>query len=197
MWEIPKPGREGLGILLLLFSHQVVSDSLWPHGLQHTRPPSPPPGVHPSSCPLSQWCHPTISSSATLLSFYLQSFPWSGSFPMSWLLASGGPSIFLTSSKIIFRKLKVCAWFNRLLRSFMGTKLFKQMPWKQRFFELPGALIQKFQFFSTAQFFKCHFASSLSLDSSTQYSVIFGDYWPEVKLGWGLAQEMKLLWKVS
>ena len=161
------------------------------------RPPSPPPGVHPSSCPLSQWCHPTISSSAALLSFCLQSFPWSGSFPMSWLLASGGPSIFLTLSKIIFRKLKVCAWFNRLLRSFMGTKLFKQMPWKQRFFELPGALIQKFQFFSTAQFFKCHFASSLSLDSSTQYSVILGDYWPEVKLGWGLAQEMKLLWKVS
>ena len=57
------------GFVLLLFSHQVVS--LWPHGLQHTRPPcpSPSPGVCSSSCPLSWWCHPTISSSAALFSF--------------------------------------------------------------------------------------------------------------------------------
>ena len=64
------------------FSCSVVSDSLRPHGLQHTRPPcpSPTPGVHPNSCPLSRWCHPTISSSVGPFSSYLQSFPASGSF---------------------------------------------------------------------------------------------------------------------
>ena len=64
------------------FSHSVVSDSLWPHGLQHARPPcpSPTPGVYPNSCPLSWWCHPTISSSVILFSSCPQSFPASGSF---------------------------------------------------------------------------------------------------------------------
>ena len=80
----------------LLFSRQVMSDSPRPHGLQHSRLPcsSPSPGVCPSSCPLNWWCHPTISSSNALFSFWsLQSFPASGSFPMSQLLASGGQSI--------------------------------------------------------------------------------------------------------
>ena len=59
------------------FSHSVVCDSLWPHGLQHARPPcpSPAPGVYPNSCPLSRWCHPTISSSVVPFSSCLQSFP--------------------------------------------------------------------------------------------------------------------------
>ena len=63
------------------FSCSVMSNSLWPHRLQHTRPPcpSPTPGVHPNSCPLSRWCHPTISSSV-VSSSGLQSFPASGSF---------------------------------------------------------------------------------------------------------------------
>ena len=63
-----------------------MSDSLWPHGLQHARPPcpSPTPGVYSNSCPLSQWCQPTISSSIVPFS-HLQSFPASGSFPMSVL----------------------------------------------------------------------------------------------------------------
>ena len=67
---------------------------LQPHGLQHTRLPCPSlsPKVCSNSCPLSQWCHPTISSSAALFSFCLQSFPASGSFPMSQLFASGGQS---------------------------------------------------------------------------------------------------------
>ena len=66
-------------------SHSVVSDSLWPHGLQHTRLPcpSPTPGVYSNSCPLSQWCHPIISSSVIPFSSRLQSFPASGSFQMS------------------------------------------------------------------------------------------------------------------
>ena len=67
---------------LLLFSHPVTSDSLHPHGLQHTRPPclSPSPGVCPSSCPLHQWCHPAITSSDALFSFCPQFFPASGIF---------------------------------------------------------------------------------------------------------------------
>ena len=70
---------------LLLLSCSVVFDSLWPHGLQHARPPCPLPtlGAYPNSCPLSQWCHPTISSSVFPFSSRLQSFPASGSFLMS------------------------------------------------------------------------------------------------------------------
>ena len=77
------------------FSHSFVSDSLQPHELQHARPPcpSPTPGIYPNSCPLSQRCHPTISSSAVLFSSCPQSFPASGSFQMSQLFASGGQSI--------------------------------------------------------------------------------------------------------
>ena len=69
------------------FSHSVVSDSLRPHESQHTRPPclSPTPGVHPNPCSSSQWCHPTISSSVIPFSSCPQSFPASGSFPMSQL----------------------------------------------------------------------------------------------------------------
>ena len=74
------------------FSHSVVSDSLQPHEPQHARPPCPSPttGVYPNLCPLSQWCHQTISSSVVPFSSCLQSFPTSGSFQMSQLFASGG-----------------------------------------------------------------------------------------------------------
>ena len=73
------------------FSLSVTSDSLRHHGLQHTRPscPSATPGVYSNSCPLSQWRHPIISSSVVLISSHLQSFPASGSCPMSQLFASG------------------------------------------------------------------------------------------------------------
>jgi len=82
------------------FSRSVVSYSLRPHGLQHTRSPcpSPTPGVYPNSCPLSQWCHPTILSSAIPFSSCLQSFPASGCFPMSQFFASGGQSIGVLAS---------------------------------------------------------------------------------------------------
>ena len=82
------------------FSCSVVSNSLWPHGLQHTRPlcPSPTPRVYSNSCPLSQWCHATISSSVIPFSSRLQSFPASGSFPMNQFFASGGQSIRVSAS---------------------------------------------------------------------------------------------------
>ena len=82
-------------LLLLLFSRSIMSDSLRPHGLQHARLPCPPlsPRVCSNPCPLSQWCHPTISSSVTYFFSCLQSFPASGSFPMNQLFASGSQSI--------------------------------------------------------------------------------------------------------
>ena len=77
------------------FSHSVVSDSLWPHALQHTRPPCPlpTPRVYWNSCPLSRWCHPTILSSVIPFSSGPQSFPASGSFQLSQLFVSSGQSI--------------------------------------------------------------------------------------------------------
>ena len=82
------------------FSRSVMCNSLWPHGPQDTRPPcpSPTPRVHPNSCPLSWWCHPTISSSVIPFSSFLQSFQASGSFQMSQLFASGGQSIGVSAS---------------------------------------------------------------------------------------------------
>ena len=77
------------------FSFSVMSESLQPHKLQHARPPCPSstPGVNTNSCPLSQWCHPTISSSVVPFSSCIQSFPISGSFQMSQLFTSGGQNI--------------------------------------------------------------------------------------------------------
>ena len=82
------------------FSCSVVSDCLWPYEPQHARPPCPSlaPSVHPNPCPLSQWCHPTISSSVIRFSSCPQSFPASGSFQMSQLFASGGQSIGVSAS---------------------------------------------------------------------------------------------------
>ena len=82
------------------FSCSVVSDSLQLHGPQHARPPCPSPthGVYPNSCPLSHWCHPTISSSVVPFSSPPQSLPASGSFQMSQLFTSGGPSIGVSAS---------------------------------------------------------------------------------------------------
>ena len=90
----------GNGFSSVQFSHSVLSDSLRPHGLQHTRPPCPlpTPGVFPNSGPSSRWCHPTISSSVIPFSSCLQSFPASGSFPMSQFFTSGGQSIGVSTS---------------------------------------------------------------------------------------------------
>ena len=81
------------------FSHSVMSDSLWPHGPQHARPPCPSPtsGVYPNSCPLRRLCHPTVLS--TIIPFSRrQSFPASGSFQMGQLFASGGQSTAVSAS---------------------------------------------------------------------------------------------------
>ena len=82
------------------FSCSLMSSSLQPQGLQHARPPcpSPTPGVYSNSCPLSQWCHPTISSSVVPFFSCLQSFPASGSFQKSQFFTSGGQSIVVSSS---------------------------------------------------------------------------------------------------
>ena len=82
------------------FSCSVVSNSLRPHELQHARPPcpSPTPGVHSNPCPSSQWCHAIILSSVVPFSSCPQSFPASGSFPVSQLFSLGGQSIGVTDS---------------------------------------------------------------------------------------------------
>jgi len=82
------------------FTHSVVSDSLRPHGLQHTSSPCPSttPGAHPNSCPLIRWCHPTISSSVVPFSSCPQFSPASGSFQMSQLFTSGGQNIGVSAS---------------------------------------------------------------------------------------------------
>ena len=88
------------GTLQVQFSHSVVSDSLLPHGLHHARLPcpSPTPGACWNSCALSQWCHPTISSSIVPSASCLQSFPALGSFPVSQFFASDGQSIGVLAS---------------------------------------------------------------------------------------------------
>ena len=94
------------------FSRSVMSDSLWPHKLQHARPPcpSPTPRVYPNSCPLSRWCNPTISSSVFPFSSWSQSFPASGSFQMSQLFTSGGQRIGVSASASVL-PMNIQDWF--------------------------------------------------------------------------------------
>ena len=97
------------------FSRSVMSNFLWPHELQHARPPClpPTPRVHPNPCPLSSWCHPTISSSVAPFSFCPQSLPASGSFQMS-----------LRRVWRLFKKLKI-EWLYDLSIPLVGIKLDK------------------------------------------------------------------------
>ena len=89
-----------------------MSNSLWPHGLQHSRLPcpSPTPGAYSDSCPLSWWCRPTISSSVVPFTSHLQSFPASGSFHMSQFFASGGQSIGVSPSASVL-PMNIQDWF--------------------------------------------------------------------------------------
>ena len=94
MLYVPAGDKQQTGLEVIVNDSLVYSilDSLWPHGLQHARPPcpSPPPRVHLNSCPLSRWCHPTISFSVVPFILCLRSYPASRSFQMSQLFSSGG-----------------------------------------------------------------------------------------------------------
>ena len=128
----------------VLFSCSVMSDSLQPHEPQHSRPPcpSPTPWLYSNSCPLSQWCHPTISSSVIPFSSRLQSFSASGSFPMSQLFASGGQSIGVSASTSV-RPMNIQDWFPLEWTGWISL-LSKGL---SRVFS--NTIVQKHQFFST------------------------------------------------
>ena len=93
-------------------SHSLMSDSLWPHGLQQAwlSSPSPTPGAYTNSYPLRRWCHPTILSSVVPFSSHLQSFPASGSFPMSQFFTSDGKSIGVSASASVL-PMNIQDWF--------------------------------------------------------------------------------------
>ena len=124
------------------FSRSVVSDSLRPHGLQHVRPlcPLPTPGVYSNSCPWSRWYHPTISSSVVPFS-RLQSFPASGSFPMSQFFASGGQSIGVSAWTSVL-PMNFQDWFPLGLNGWISL----QSKGLSRVFS--NTTVQKHQFFS-------------------------------------------------
>ena len=108
-WE---QNRVNLLNLELQFCHSAVSESLWPHGLHHSRLPCPSPtsGACSNSCPLSWWCHPTISPSVIPVSC-LQSFPASGSFQMNQFFALGGQSIGASASASVL-PMNIQDWFS-------------------------------------------------------------------------------------
>ena len=126
------------------FSHSVVSNSLWPHRLQHARPPclSPTPRVYSNSCPLSQWCHPTISSSVVPFSSRLQSFPASGSFQMSQFFTSGGQSNGVSASASVL-PMNIQDWFPLGWTNWISL----QSKGPSRVFS--NTTVQKHQFFAT------------------------------------------------
>ena len=118
----------------------VVSSSLRPHGLQHTRPPClpPTPRAHSNSCPSRQWCHPTISSS--VIPFCLQSFPASGSFPVSQLFPSGSQSIGVSASTSVLL-MNIQGW------SPLGWTGWISLPYKELLRVFSNTTVQKHQFF--------------------------------------------------
>ena len=124
------------------FSHSVVSDSLWPHGPQQARfpRPSPTPRACSKSCPSSQWCYPTISSSAIPFSSWLQSFPASGSFQMSQLFALGGQNIEGSASASVL-PMNIQDWFPLGLTGWISL----QSKGLSRVFS--NTTVQKHQFF--------------------------------------------------
>ena len=126
------------------FSHSVMFDSLGPREPQHTRPPcpSPTPRVYPNSCPLSWWCHSTISSSVIPFSSCPQSFPASGSFQMSQLFASGGQSVGVSASTSVL-PMNTQDW------SLLGLTGWISLQPKGLSRVFSNTTVQKCQFFST------------------------------------------------
>ena len=129
-------------ILLYQFSLSVMSDSLWPHGLQHARPPcpSPTPRAYLNSCPLSWWCHPTISSFVVPFSSHLQSFPASGSFWMSQLFTSGSQSTGVSASTSVL-PMNIQDWFP------LGWTGWMSLQSKGLSRDFSNTTVQKHQFF--------------------------------------------------
>ena len=163
----------GEGIYSTKYLHSVQFSSvaqscptLWPHGLQHARLSSPSltPRAYSNSCPSSQWCHPTISSSVIPFSSCLQSFPASGSFPTGRLLPSGGQSIGTSASASVFPMTIQC-WFPLELTGL----IFLLSKGPSRVFS--NATVQKHQFFSAQPFLwsNSHICTKLLENHSFDY----------------------------
>ena len=137
-----KSHRFHTSISSVQFSHSVMSDSLWPHGLQHARLPcpSPTPRACSNSCPSSQWCHPIISSSVIPFSSCLQSFPASGSFPVSQFFASDSQSLGASASASVL-PMNIQDWFPLWLTGLISL----QSKGLSRVFS--NTTVQKHQFF--------------------------------------------------
>ena len=135
---------ETLSLYLVQFSRSVVSDSLWPHGLQHARLPCPSPThrAYSNSYPLSRWCHPTISSSVIAFSSCLQSSPESGSFLVSQFFTSDDQSIGVSASASVL-PVNIQDWFPL---GWTGW-IFLQSKGLSRVFS--NTTVQKYQFFGT------------------------------------------------
>ena len=133
-----------VSMVLVQFSCSVMSDSLWAHKLQFARPPcpSPTPKVYSNTCPLSWWCHPTISSSVVTLSSCLQSFPASGPLPMSQFFASGSQSIGVSASASVL-PMHIQDWFP------LGWTGWISLQSKGLLRVFSNTTVQKHPFFST------------------------------------------------
>ena len=125
------------------FIHSVMSDSLWFHGLQHARLPCPSltPRAYSNACPLHRWCHPTISSSVIPFCSCLQSFPGSGSFPMTQFFTSGGQSTAVSASTSVL-PMNIQDWFP------LGWTGWISLQSKRLSRVFSNTIVQKHQFFS-------------------------------------------------
>ena len=135
-----------------------MCDSLWPHGLQHTRLPcpSPSPGACSDSCPLSQWCHPTISSSVVPLSSFLQPFPVSGTFP-SQVFTSCGQNIGASASASVL-PMNIQDWYPLGLTRFhlLAVQGFISLLSKGLSRVFSNTKLKKHQFFSAQPSLWCN-----------------------------------------
>ena len=143
--------------LSVQFSCSVVSDSLQPHELQHARPPcpSPNPRVYSNPCPLSRWCHPTVSSSVVPFSSHFQSFPALGSFQMSQFFASDGQRIAVSASASVL-PMNIQDWFPLGWTGWISL----QSKGLSRVFS--NTTFQKHQFFSTQLLYSLTLTSILT-----------------------------------